>query len=217
MPRGSSTTSSPMRGDPSTATGRDANWALDRAAQLASFLNAHRSLSESLVKQFFIKDHWSNVIPAAWHAHLDALSMSDLASLLDSPAPPPGADWPLSLRTFFASCHALRLPGQLHPRGGGIGSTAAHTPKKGKRVGGPIDARGRCAEEESIADALRDSVKPKKMHEIVHLSALIDAVGRGGECARVVDVEFAQGGQQQGPAAARAGLLCRARDRERLP
>ena len=39
-----------------------------------------------------------------------------------------------------------------------------------------------------MADALRDSVKPKKMHEIVHLSSLVDAVGRGGCCARVVDV-----------------------------
>ena len=32
------------------------------------------------------------------------------------------------------------------------------------------------------------TVKPKKMHEIVHAAALIDRVGRFGRCARVLDV-----------------------------
>ena len=46
------------------------------------------------------------------------LSLTDLAVMLESPtAPQRDGAWPLSLLAFVATTHALRLPGQLLPRG----------------------------------------------------------------------------------------------------
>lgn len=162
-----------------------------RVANLAAFLERYRALADMHVRDFFVHDVWSAHVPAAWHHHLDALALDELASLLCDPILPPSRTgvWPLSLIAFFATVHALRLPNQLAPRGGATGSGAALTPGRGRRAGGSIDPRGRCADEKHLSlSALRMSVKPKKMHEIVHAAALIDRVGRAGCCARVVDV-----------------------------
>ena len=152
----------------------------ERAASVVRLLETYRALSASLVKGFFIHDHWSK-LPPSWRPCLDALTMADLAQLLESAEPPRDAarSWPLSLRAFFAAVHALRLPGQLDRRGG-----ATDAP------GGAsfVTSRGRCKEEQLLATALRESVKPKKMHEVVHLSALTDRVTRAAGCSQVVDV-----------------------------
>ena len=160
------------------------------ASALARFLDAYRALADAHVKDFFVEELWTKQVPSSWRAHLDALSVMDMASLLrgEMPASKTGA-WPLSLYAFFATCHALRLPNQLAPRGGAAGSGQSSTPRRGQRAGGSIDSRGRCADEQLLSSKiLRAAVKPKKMHEIVHAAALIDSVGRAGGCARVVDL-----------------------------
>lgn len=159
----------------------DLEWATTRAAALTVFLDRHRALSSALIKAFFLEDHWHTCLPQEWHVPLEALTLEQLADMLESPLPPSGAEaWPPSLSDFFESAHSLRLPGQLDPRGSRDATSAAATRWK--------SASGRCAEEEQMDTALRDSVKPKKMHEIVHLSQLVDSVADGAGCTQLVDV-----------------------------
>ena len=166
------------------------------AQQLATFLSLYRPLVDGLVKEFFVDGYWTN-LPASWRAPLDALSFQDLAELLVRPtcsSPPPGVVWPLSLLAFMATVHALRLPGQFKERGGteelpdeateDLAASMAGLNMAGLNASdgdlrGPTGASwannqrtsadGRCAEEQYMGIDLRLAVKPKKMHEIIHL------------------------------------------------
>ena len=166
------------------------------AQQLATFLSLYRPLVDGLVKEFFVDGYWTN-LPASWCAPLDALSFQDLAELLVRPtcsSPPPGVVWPLSLLAFMATVHALRLPGQFKERGGtealpeeateDLAASMAGLNMAGLNASdgdlrGPTGASwannqrtsadGRCAEEQYMGIDLRLAVKPKKMHEIIHL------------------------------------------------
>ena len=161
--------------------GSDLEWPTKRATELCEFLEQHRSIACALIKSFFLEDHWNTKLPHSWHEPLQTLSLAELADLLESGALPPRShSWPDSLRTFVEKAHSLRLPGQLRARGSEQATKAM--------ASGWKSASGRCAEEEQLATALRDSVKPKKMHEIVHLSRLVDAAARAGRCGRLVDV-----------------------------
>ena len=168
----------------------------DRAAELKEFLEAHRALAAGLVKNFFVEDHWHQLVPASWRPHLDALSLGDLGVILQTPHEPPSSNsgvWPLSLMAFLACAHSLRLPGQMAPRGSTVAAEATDT-KHSSESSKPAQEElrwkrsGRCAEEAHITTALRESVKPKKMHEIVQLSALTNTVARATECDQIVDV-----------------------------
>ena len=171
-----------------------------RADQLAAFLRMYRPFAEGLVKEFFLKDHWHTLVPADWREPLEALPLEQLAQLLDRPGPPaPDTVWPLSLLAFVASAHALRLPGQCEPpkqAGGGDGSLVAGL-DVGPGVEGAASVRptadGRSPEEVELGVDLRRAVKPKKMHEIVHLGSLTDRVARASACETVVDVGSGQG------------------------
>ena len=166
------------------------------AQQLATFLSLYRPLVDGLVKEFFVDGYWTN-LPASWCAPLDALSFQDLAELLVRPtcsSPPPAVVWPLSLLAFMATVHALRLPGQFKERGGteelpdeateDLAASMAGLNMAGLNASdgdlrGPTGASwannqrtsadGRCAEEQYMGIDLRLAVKPKKMHEIIHL------------------------------------------------
>jgi hypothetical protein len=163
------------------------------AQQLATFLSLYRPLVDGLVKEFFIDGYWTN-LPASWRAPLDALSFQDLADLLMRPtcSAPAGVVWPLSLLAFMATVHALRLPGQFEARGGteelpdeatnDLAASMAGLNASDADLRGPTGASwannqrksadGRCAEEQYIGIDLRLAVKPKKMHEIIHLVSL---------------------------------------------
>ena len=105
-----------------------------------------------------------------WREHLDDLSIDELAMLLESATPPSMGSkmkaWPATLLEFFAAAHALRLPGQLKPRGGAEGSGEVQTVGKAKRHGGSVTAHGRCNEETQMATtALRVAMKVSRGHE----------------------------------------------------
>jgi len=194
------------------ASGDDPNQR--HAQQLAAFLSLYRPLVDGLVKEFFLDDYWTN-LPVSWRAPLDALSFRDLAELLQRPtcSSPPGIVWPLSLLAFFATVHALRLPEQFKARGGTEGLSDEATNDLAASMAGlnvsDIDLRGptgaswannlrksadgRCAEELYMGVDLRLAVKPKKMHEIIHLGSLTDRIARLAGCDNVVDVGSGQG------------------------
>lgn len=184
------------------------------AEQLASFLRLYRPLADGLVKEFFQEDHWTTRIPAAWREPLEALSFRDLAELLQRPAfSAPSSVWPLSLLAFMASVHALRLPDQFKARGGTAGPSDESTDELVASLTGldvsDIDVKtgtgttwannerktadGRCPEELYMGVDLRVAVKPKKMHEIIHLGKLTDRVARIAGCDNMVDVGSGQG------------------------
>ena len=192
-----SSSSQPLHAEPNSSATEStaavellASSAIRRASDLAAFLQYYQPLARSQVRSCYVEDQWHTQLPAAWRPHLDALSLVDLARLLESPTPPPSVTglWPLSLLAFIATAHALRLPGQMSPRGSARGSGTTTTPRKGKRAGGAVTDQGRCTEEDQVSRALRLAMKPKKIHEIVHMSALADAVGHLAGCARIVDV-----------------------------
>lgn len=142
----------------------------ERAAALAALLRVYRPLSAAMVKDFFIHDQWHTVLPAEWREHLDDLSIDELAMLLESATPPSMGSkmkaWPATLLEFFTAAHALRLPGQLKPRGGAEGSGEVQTVGKAKRHGGSVTAHGRCNEETQMATtALRVAMKVSREHE----------------------------------------------------
>jgi hypothetical protein len=147
--------------------------ARSRAAALARMLGLYRPLASSVVKDFFTANLWETV-PRSWRAGLDGLGLEDLASILLSPAPPAppavGGVWPLSFLAFLAAAHGLRLPGQLDSRGG------------------RVSEQGRCSEESQLNSVLRTAVRPKKMHEIVRLAALVDQTGRAAGSNLAVDI-----------------------------
>ena len=177
--------------------GMPRTWTTDpnqrHAQQLATFLSLYRPLVDGLVKEFFIDGYWTN-LPASWRAPLDALSFQDLADLLMRPtcSSPPGVVWPLSLLAFMATVHALRLPEQFKVRGGteelpdeatnDLAASMAGLNASDADLRGPTGASwannqrqsadGRCAEEQYMGIDLRLAVKPKKMHEIIHLVSL---------------------------------------------
>ena len=166
--------------------------ARERATDVVAFLRGDvaQLLSHGLVKDFFADALWDR-LPSSWHTPIDELAadFGALAALLHRPDVGDAASWPLSLRAFVAAAHALRLPGQLDARGeapaeGGAGAAAPRA---------RADAYGRCAEQRHVATALRSSIKPKKMHEIVRLSELSDRVASEAGCDVIVDVGSGQG------------------------
>ena len=166
--------------------------ARQRATDVVAFLRGDvaQLLSHGLVKDFFADALWDR-LPSSWHTPIDELAadFGALAALLHRPDVGDAASWPLSLRAFVAAAHALRLPGQLDARGeapaeGGAGAAAPRA---------RADAYGRCAEQRHVATALRSSIKPKKMHEIVRLSELSDRVASEAGCDVIVDVGSGQG------------------------
>ena len=129
-----------------------------RMVELKKLLDMKSTLAQTLVKDFFVKDCWGTVVQESWLPHLDTLSLDELAAICESPVPPQSRTgvWPLSLLAFLQAVHALRLPGQLDARG--VAADAASD-------GASVTSVGRCREEGSVASALWDSVKPKKMHQ----------------------------------------------------
>ena len=73
-------------------SGEDVETLRQRASDLAAFLDGHRWLTGDLVKNFFVSSHWDK-LPAEWHAHLEALSLSDLGELLERPDIPRRTEW----------------------------------------------------------------------------------------------------------------------------
>jgi hypothetical protein len=167
-----------MAHDPADADGGICDPA-ERLAALSSFLQEYRPLCSRLVKNFFVESHWQT-IPDEWHPHLEALSLTELAELLEAPLTRAAHAWPASLRGFVQRAHELRLPGQLHARGSTAATAAAASVS--------VSASGRCTEETKVQVALRERLKPKKVHEIVHLSSLVDHVARAAGCDQVVDL-----------------------------
>ena len=173
------------------APGADDAAARQRATDVVAFLRGDvaQLLSHGLVKDFFADALWDR-LPSSWHTPIDELAadFGALAALLHRPDVGDAASWPLSLRAFVAAAHALRLPGQLDARGeapaeGGAGVAA---PRRRRRV---RTVRG----QRHVATALRSSIKPKKMHEIVRLSELSDRVASEAGCDVIVDVGSGQG------------------------
>ena len=180
-----------------------------RCTELAHFLSHWQPVSEGLVKCFFVEDHWSKV-PEDWHEPLEALAIDELAQLLIEPPPNAPTSWPDSLVDFVHTVHALRLPGQCRPRTAEPatsapdvafapdGSSSAERPAGAPAAAIAADrhrraANGRCPEEVSVGAELRRAVKPKKMHEILRLSDLVDEIGAHARCTDVVDLGSGQG------------------------
>jgi len=149
-----------------------------RILQIAQLLEWAKPMAVGLVNEFFTKDSWQNM-PSSWRQPLENLPLAELSGLLLSPPENLSAVWPLSLLSFLSAVHALRLPGQLRRRN--IEPEVA------------VRTNGRCAEETAVNSSLWRSVTPKKVHEMVRLSALADEVARHARCDTLVDIGSGQG------------------------
>ena len=157
-----------------------------RAAALAALIGEHLWLTEHFMLDFFVDGTWAQ-LPEGWSAALETLAPNDCARLA-SPSFAAPASWPPTLRSFLGRARVLQLERQpVRPPPAPEAAGQKKHPQRQKLALAMIDAA------EAPDPALLRNVKPKKAHEIHHLSNLI-----GGRCAEIARQGRGQPGAGRG-------------------
>jgi hypothetical protein len=141
--------------------------------QIVCLLDSYRKLLDSFVINFFVDDHW-NALPQAWRAAFEEATFEETCELLLPLSQDEGMKhgracvynrvWPMSLLAFLKATRTLTLDRRQRIL-------------KGKfRMESEVeDPKTKLLEESKLVSEhlLLRHVKPKKQHELMHLSEVM--------------------------------------------
>ncbi|XP_076322980.1 methyltransferase-like protein 25B isoform X4 [Tachypleus tridentatus] len=182
-------------------------WVKQYSLLLMKFLNEYSWLTEAFVLDFFTENHW-NKLPLCWSSFLSNVGPQELGDWLSEGDISYKQVWPLSLQAYRATVNALALtrkpisspeavylflnkiiPGHPHQE---VPTDMTKVSKiKWLKAVNEFSATG--GQHVNLEHIFRRRVRPKKQHEILRLTQVIDLVLKQIQCDQVIDVGSGQG------------------------